>query len=517
MPTVIDSLVLEFGMDTSQMTRQQRKAIEDLRRFESEAVRGGKNVEAQGRRTEQTLSLIKKGFLGLVGGASIAGVARFAHNLQNADAAVGRVAHTMNTSTRDVSAWQGAIRQMGGSSESATSALAGMSSEMNTFLLTGQASFLPVLNRLGISLFNQNKQLKTASELYLDIAEAIEKLSDDPARKAAMLALLPGMNQDMINLLIKGRQETERLLQASRAVGGTMEADAKRAQLYQQNLSLLSQTFEQMTRVLTNLVTPALAGMFEWITKLFDAPGAKGKGDNTIFDRLFGSGTSEKLADFFKNKAGLPAAMVDEIFNARRVPQQQGGAPTTAPAPSPSAGASGGHHATQAEMEAYIRAAAIKRGIDPDVAVRVARSEGMKTYVGDRGSSFGPFQLHYGGVAPGMMQTGLGDTFTKQTGLDARDPSTWQRQVDFSLDQAKKGGWGPWFGWKGHPWAGIQPGAGLTATGGGGAAAGPSSATTNIGTIIVNTQATDATGIARDLPGAISRQNLAAPANTGQQ
>jgi len=55
--------------------------------------------------------------------------------------------------------------------------------------------------------------------------------------------------------------------------------------------------------------------------------------------------------------------------------------------------------------------------------LRVYRSEGANCYVGDHGSSFGPFQLHYGG--------GMGDTFTRQTGLSARNPSTVPAQIAF--------------------------------------------------------------------------------------
>ena len=107
------------------------------------------------------------------------------------------------------------------------------------------------------------------------------------------------------------------------------------------------------------------------------------------------------------------------------------------------------------ETEAYIRQAAIARGIDPNIAVRVAKSEGLNSYVGDRGTSFGPFQLHYKNNIPGLSLGGLGDVFTKQTGLNARDPSTTRQQIDFALDQAAKGGWGPWHGWHGAPNAGI--------------------------------------------------------------
>jgi hypothetical protein len=109
------------------------------------------------------------------------------------------------------------------------------------------------------------------------------------------------------------------------------------------------------------------------------------------------------------------------------------------------------------EISQYIVQSAKQRGIDPGIALKVYRSEGAGGYAGDKNSSFGPFQLHYGGVAPGgNAVAGLGDEFTKATGLDARNPSTWKQQVDFALEKAKSGGWGPWHGWKGDQWAGIR-------------------------------------------------------------
>jgi hypothetical protein len=98
-------------------------------------------------------------------------------------------------------------------------------------------------------------------------------------------------------------------------------------------------------------------------------------------------------------------------------------------------------------VSAYIRSAATARGIDPDIALAVANSEGLNTYVGDNGSSFGPYQLHYGGVASGgNAVSGLGDSFTKQTGLDARNPDTTAAQIDYALDNVATNGWGAFHG-----------------------------------------------------------------------
>ena len=99
-------------------------------------------------------------------------------------------------------------------------------------------------------------------------------------------------------------------------------------------------------------------------------------------------------------------------------------------------------------IEAYIRQAAVIRGIDPDTAVAVARAEGgldnptrQSDVVkhGRREQSYGPFQL--------LMQGGLGEK-ALQAGIDPRDPNQWKQGVDFALDHVTKNGWGEWYGAK---------------------------------------------------------------------
>lgn len=117
-------------------------------------------------------------------------------------------------------------------------------------------------------------------------------------------------------------------------------------------------------------------------------------------------------------------------------------------------------------IEAYIRQAATARGIDPDIAVRVAKSEGgvkdaaLQSYAkknGVREPSYGPFQLLVGGGKTGFP-TGLGNAFIEATGLDPSDPANVYAGIDFALDNAKNSGWGAWYGAKNSgigKWAGI--------------------------------------------------------------
>lgn len=108
------------------------------------------------------------------------------------------------------------------------------------------------------------------------------------------------------------------------------------------------------------------------------------------------------------------------------------------------------------DLADYIRQAAIARGIDPVVALRVAQGEGGLKNPFRRGegpapksqdprfggleNSFGPFQLYVSG-----RNAGLGDRAVA-AGID---PSkNWQGGIDFALDEAKRVGWGQWYGAK---------------------------------------------------------------------
>lgn len=106
------------------------------------------------------------------------------------------------------------------------------------------------------------------------------------------------------------------------------------------------------------------------------------------------------------------------------------------------------------EVETYIRQRAEALGHDPDVAVEVARHEGLQPGVwqsnvkaknGVREPSFGPFQLLVGGEETGFP-AGMGNEFMQETGQNPADPSTWQQQVDFVMDKLPQTGWRPFYG-----------------------------------------------------------------------
>jgi len=101
----------------------------------------------------------------------------------------------------------------------------------------------------------------------------------------------------------------------------------------------------------------------------------------------------------------------------------------------------------------FIRSEAERLNIDPDVAVRVAMSEGLSNPIGDSGKSFGAFQLYTGG--------GMGNDFARDMKLNPADPANERATITYALERAAKEGWGAFHGAKN---TGISPYQGIGGT-----------------------------------------------------
>lgn len=177
--------------------------------------------------------------------------------------------------------------------------------------------------------------------------------------------------------------------------------------------------------------------------------------------------------------ASAPLAPADRVQH----PARQG--PAAVPIPSggeaPPLGFGGARPYDPRGKIPVIRAAAEKNGINPDLFVRVAQTEGLGTFLGDNGTSGGSFQLH---VTPGHTSSSVGDLFYRATGLDPLDPKNEDATIEFAAQHAAQHGWGDWNGAKragitgmagigGHPVGDI-----ILPSGGGAPAGGPALAST---------------------------------------
>ena len=258
------------------------------------------------------------------------------------------------------------------------------------------------------------------------------------AERARRILDLLGLG-DLTPVILEGTKGLDKVF--ARTFKALSPEDVAKAREFAEAMTKVNEAVDKASKTIAIEFAPAITKTLTAINQAVESGGFKRVTD--FFEGIFSNARKAGVA--VRGLLGISSAQANTPPGGGRV----GGAASgwglrggSAPSGSSERGALSGD-----ALENYIRGSAAEHGIDPDIAMKVARSEGFSNYTGDNGTSHGPFQLHYGG--------GLGDTFTKETGLHASDPSTVRQQVDFAMRQARQGGWAPWHGWKGDSRAGI--------------------------------------------------------------
>lgn len=267
MPTVIDSLIVELAMDPKKFTQGQKEAVEQLRRFQQESTRAGKSIEADAKKYDGFFSLIKSGFMGVLGGIGVRSVIGLVNNLTQADAAVGRTSHAIGMSVHQLAAWEAASRQAGGAVGSMTSAFQGLRRDIDLANIgaggggfRGSLGYLQQFTRIDLNTFTDN--LRDMGKVFQWIATAAEGIPGTAAEKAAILAQIPGMNPDTINFILRGRKAMDDYVAAGMRVSNINAAGVQSAHEYVTALAELETAFESLKRAaMAPVITPAAVAM----------------------------------------------------------------------------------------------------------------------------------------------------------------------------------------------------------------------------------------------------------------
>jgi hypothetical protein len=405
MPTVIDSLILELGIDASKFSKGQRDALDAFKKTQEEAVKGGKAVEEQSRKSMNALGGIKTQALELFAAfAGGVGLKEFITGTIHAGSQLGRLSRAIGVSVTDISRWQAVAQEFGSTGENMAGAFKSLSDVFTAWQVGGPEApqimqIFRVINTEAERLDANNaktidgtKGVSAAMKSLADNLKIIHDLNKDPNTAAYLAGKIPGMDAGLFDLLITGSDNVTAAL--GRVVGMTQkEAD----------------TAGELDRRWNHLIVTATRWGQSNLLKTLETDTQDLKTAAGWIDKLFGTHLSDSFA-------------ASSVNNSR----------TSIGAAAPS-----GAFASNAQKESFIRSESIKRGLDPDVMVKVAKSEGFDKFLGDNGTSGGAFQLH---VTPGGRGNAVGDQFRSKTGLDPLNPANEGRSIQFALDDIRAHG-----------------------------------------------------------------------------
>lgn len=289
MATVIDTLFLELGIDSSKFSGEAEKAEKQYDRLErsvSKVEKAEKNAakttkeNSEARRKSvvdtqkadvsmqgllKTVNASIKGFAaftGLLLGAS--GLSKLALDAAKANRELDTTAKNLGMARKELSAWQGVAEMAGESANGMSSYMKTLSGDMQSLIMMGDTSVLPYFNALGVSLLDSSGKARQLDDVMLDLAD---RFSTMDRTKAYTLAQQMGIDEGTFNTLSRGRAEMQRMLDIQREMYHSSEADIENSRKLTEARAVLNAQWESLKLMIGNALIPAVTFLTEVVSK----------------------------------------------------------------------------------------------------------------------------------------------------------------------------------------------------------------------------------------------------------
>jgi len=268
MATVIDSLLIELGLDTSKFDASQKKSVDELRKFDEQAQKTSKNTQQGAKNVGDGFEKARNALVSLgVAFVGIKGFTNFAQQMTNTNAAIGRNAQLFQMSARELDAWGGVLKTVGGDAETFQSSIQAMQQGIAGIKL-GDAAILTPLARLGaLASVDINKG---TVDIY-KLADALKRFKAENGEQLTLtLAQQLGINKETYMVLSQGSEAVRKLYDEQYRLSGVTEENTKNAQKLQKQWAETSQAFSKAKNALMDELAPALSAVLQGGTAFFE-------------------------------------------------------------------------------------------------------------------------------------------------------------------------------------------------------------------------------------------------------
>lgn len=260
MATIIDSLLVKLGLDSSEFNAGKNKVDKGLKDTGAEADKTGGKLKKTGKDGAEGFENVAKSatkFLALIGGTMA--VKRFIEQTVESSAALDRLSQNLSTNVATVSAWSNAAELAGGSADGLQGTMDMLSKSQTELQLTGQSGLIPYFSALGLSLADTQGKAKPVNDLLLELSDRFSKMDRTTANN---MGRMMGLDQGTMQLLLKGRSEVELMIKRQKEYGAVTKQQAEEASRLKVAMTDSRQSFAAFGRELLSAATPAIEKLF---------------------------------------------------------------------------------------------------------------------------------------------------------------------------------------------------------------------------------------------------------------
>lgn len=246
MATVIDTLLIALGLDPTDFN---------------------KGIDEADKKTESFASkLTKKGTAAAAAFLSFGTIIAQVKSLAAGADAVGEVADRIGASAPDLYAWGNAAELSGGSVRGLFNSVEGLNKQLAHIAVTGKSRILPFFEQLGVAVVDDSGKVRNVFDVLRDLAGAVEGMSK--LESQGILSSLQ-LDEGTIGLLQGGRQALDDLIKRQKDLGYFTKEDTVIAAKFNDSITELSRSFRFVFLPILRFAAPTLTQFALALTDVF--------------------------------------------------------------------------------------------------------------------------------------------------------------------------------------------------------------------------------------------------------
>ncbi|MDR3671790.1 MAG: hypothetical protein P4L36_13155 [Holophaga sp.] len=253
----------ESAREVEAAGKKSARAIRDNMVKESKAAVAA--VEEQTRKGKELFNGLKEAAVGFFGVAiALGGMVEFVKGTMEAEVNAGRLAKTLDVDVTELEALEGAVKTVGGTSEGMDASLKGLNSRLEMIAIHGPRSKMALQVFAGMGISAVALKGKDATQVMGLLAEKMEKMS---GAKAMALGERLGLDEGTVRLLQKGKEGVAALTgEIKKHVAS--EEQIKQADKFEKSMKAMNASMAATGRDLMAVLMPALLGLAGALAKV---------------------------------------------------------------------------------------------------------------------------------------------------------------------------------------------------------------------------------------------------------
>ena len=285
MATVIDTLFMELGIDSSKFSREAKQAVSKLddmteafEKAEAKTGKSGKGLDKHAEKVKQNVKQAKnlteamgkvaKGaaaLFTLVTGSNA--LDKLIRETTEANVQLDNLSRNIGMSRNQLQAWGGMAEMAGGQADAMRGSLAGLSMSITRLTTMGDTSMVPFFNAFGVALLNADGKARDLDSIMLDLADRFSKMD---RVQAYNLAKSMGLDDGTINTLLLGRAEMEKMLALQDRLYRSGEKEIAVSRELTRSRAYLNQQWDALKNMIADALAPHLLRLVKLVSSFAD-------------------------------------------------------------------------------------------------------------------------------------------------------------------------------------------------------------------------------------------------------